>query len=201
MSEVLSGLAAFFALSTVAFGTQNALFGRSLGITRLITLTEESLDGVLRFCLTLTVVQTASAPLCWLANRYLQPFAFRTAVRPLVFLLITLFIARHIRILLRRFAPHKGDKIADVITPASINGCVLGTLLVCVSQNYLLWQYCAFSLGSGLGYLLAVLVVSEGQRKLNRREIPVSFRGMPVMMIYIGILSLAIYGLTGHMLA
>ena len=41
----------------------------------------------------------------------------------------------------------------------------------------------------------------EGHRKIDRRSVPASFRGMPVMLIYIGILALAVYGFTGHGLA
>ena len=52
-----------------------------------------------------------------------------------------------------------------------------------------------------MGYFASVLLVMEGQRKIDRRSVPASFRGMPVMLIYIGILALAVYGFTGHGLA
>ena len=52
---------------------------------------------------------------------------------------------------------------------------------------------------SGLGYGFAVLIVAEGERKMNNRKVPSTFRGLPIKLIYIGILALAIYGLTGHM--
>ena len=55
-----------------------------------------------------------------------------------------------------------------------------------------------FAIGSGLGYVLAVQVVAEGQRKLDHARVPEMFRGLPVTLLYIGILALAIYGLTGH---
>ena len=54
-----------------------------------------------------------------------------------------------------------------------------------------------FGFGSGVGYLVAVLVVDEGRRRLRSKDIPHIFRGLPSVLIYIGILSLAIYGLVG----
>ena len=45
--------------------------------------------------------------------------------------------------------------------------------------------------------LPAVLVVDEGRRRLRSKDIPHIFRGLPSVLIYIGILSLAIYGLVG----
>ena len=80
---------------------------------------------------------------------------------------------------------------------ATFNCCVLGTLLVAASQNYNLLQSIGFGFGSGVGYLVAVLVVDEGRRRLRSKDIPHIFRGLPSVLIYIGILSLAIYGLVG----
>ena len=59
-------------------------------------------------------------------------------------------------------------------------------------------QSLGFGLGSGLGFILAVLMVTEAQRKLRGRSVPEAFRGLPITLIYIGILALAIYGFTGH---
>ena len=43
-----------------------------------------------------------------------------------------------------------------------------------------------------------MLLVTEAQNRLRSQSIPAAFRGMPITLIYIGVLALAIYGLTGH---
>ena len=55
-----------------------------------------------------------------------------------------------------------------------------------------------FGLGSGLGYVLAVLLVTEARHRLRSKAIPKAFRGLPITLVYIGVLALAIYGFTGH---
>ena len=45
---------------------------------------------------------------------------------------------------------------------------------------------------------MAVLLVTEAQNRLRSQAIPSAFRGMPITLIYIGVLALAIYGFTGH---
>ena len=85
----------------------------------------------------------------------------------------------------------------DNLLTRCVHCCVLGTLLVAASQNYNLLQSIGFGFGSGVGYLVAVLVVDEGRRRLRSKDIPHIFRGLPSVLIYIGILSLAIYGLVG----
>lgn len=78
-------------------------------------------------------------------------------------------------------------------------------LLLCVTQvlvertqSFTLEQSMGFGLGSGLGYLLAVMLVTEADRRLRSEAIPEAFRGLPITLIYIGVLALAIYGFTGH---
>ena len=75
---------------------------------------------------------------------------------------------------------------------------VLGTVLVERTQSFTLAQSIGFGLGSGLGYLLAVMLVTEAGNRLRSKAIPEAFRGLPITLIYIGVLALAIYGFTGH---
>ena len=53
-----------------------------------------------------------------------------------------------------------------------------------------------FGLQEGLGFLLAALMLSAVRERLYDTEIPGSFRGRPAMMVYIGIISLAIYAVS-----
>lgn len=81
---------------------------------------------------------------------------------------------------------------------ATCSTAVLGTMLICANQNYTILQSVAFALGSGLGYVFAVFIVREGRRRLRSKAISSIFQGLPSSMIYIGVLSLAIYALLGH---
>ena len=84
---------------------------------------------------------------------------------------------------------------------ATFNTCLLGTLLISSVQNFNFAQTLGFALGSGIGYVLAVAVVMGGEKRLESEKIPAMFRGLPITLLYIGILALAIYGFTGHMAA
>lgn len=57
--------------------------------------------------------------------------------------------------------------------------------------------YCA---GASAGMVAAMMLVHSGRERLEFSDLPRSFAGLPITMIYIGILSLAIYGLIGHQL-
>ena len=58
--------------------------------------------------------------------------------------------------------------------------------------------FLGFGIGTGLGFPLATFFVRLAYKQLSSEEVPPSFRGFPITLIYIGIVSLAVYGLIGH---
>ena len=112
---------------------------------------------------------------------------------------VAFFIVLLLVVLLFRSSGAKD--IVAVLPMATFNTCILGTLLIGTTRHFDLLQTMGFALGSGVGYVLAVLVVREGARKLDNEDVPATFRGLPVTLLYIGILALAIYGFTGHLIS
>jgi len=92
-------------------------------------------------------------------------------------------------------------KIIYSLTGASINSAIVGTIILSLGRGFNLIETIGFALGSSIGYFLAMLLISEGERKIRHDQVPQNFRGLPVTLIYISVLALAIYGLTGHTMA
>ncbi len=201
MSSVLQATVSFFFCAVLAVFAQNAIFSRALGVSRLIKIVDDTANAV-AFGALLCVIQLLAAPMGYFANRLLRDFPYRRDVRPLVLILCSGVAYALVRLLARksRWLTNR-EEVLDMLPSATFNGAVLGAMLVSSTQNYSLAQTLGFALGTGVGYLLAVLLVNEAQRKLRGREVPGSFRGLPINLIYIGILAMAIYGFTGHMVA
>ena len=100
--------------------------------------------------------------------------------------------------ILRAVKGPRSGLLIRILPIAAVNSGVLGTVLVERTQSFTLAQSIGFGLGSGLGYLLAVMLVTEAGNRLRSKAIPEAFRGLPITLIYIGVLALAIYGFTGH---
>ena len=54
--------------------------------------------------------------------------------------------------------------------------------------------------GSCVGVMLSMLLLRSGKERLELSNVSKAFRGLPITLVYIGILSMAIYGLVGHKL-
>ena len=203
MMTVMQNLGTFAQYVLIAAFVQNAVFTRGFGVSRLVKLVGDSAVDSMIFCALLTLVQVISAPMAYYANRLLASpqYWYRSYLWPLVCIICALLAFFIVLAFITLVRPRNYKEIIAVLPMATLNTAVLGPMLISAVQSYNFAQTIGFALGSGVGYTLAVLIVTEGQHKLNSRKIPGTFRGLPINFLYIGILVLAFYGLTGHRIA
>ena len=190
MKEVVSSSAVFFSYALLAIVAQNAVFTRALGVSRMVQLVGDDRTSSALFGMMLCITQVLVAPVAFFGGRwFIAPLDNRAQLRPLVYIasIALVCLAEHLVLWLLRIVPL-----------AALNSGVLGTVLVERTQTFTLGESLGFGLGSGLGYVLAVLLVTEARHRLRSKAIPKAFRGLPITLVYIGVLALAIYGFTGH---
>lgn len=198
MSGVLHLVGVFFSYAVLAIFAQNAIFTRGLGVSRLVQLVGDKRTSSWWFALMLCITQVLVAPLAFYAGRLLAPLPNRAQLRPVVYLACIAVVCLFELVVLKLAKGPRSGQLIRILPIAAVNSGVLGTVLVERTQSFTLEQSIGFGLGSGLGYLLAVMLVTEAQNRLRSRAIPEAFRGLPITLIYIGVLALAIYGFTGH---
>ncbi len=198
MSEVLHLVGVFFSYAVLAIFAQNAIFTRGLGVSRLVQLVGDKRTSSWWFALMLCITQVLVAPLAFYAGRLLAPLPNRAQLRPVVYLGCIAVVCLFELVVLKLAKGPRSGQLIRILPIAAVNSGVLGTVLVERTQSFTLEQSIGFGIGSGLGYLLAVMLVTEAQNRLRSRAIPEAFRGLPITLIYIGVLALAIYGFTGH---
>ena len=194
----MDAVATFFGYAVLAVFAQNAIFTRGLGVSRLVQLVGDDRTSSWWFALMLCVTQVLVAPLAFYAGGFIAPLENRAQLRPLVYLACIAVVCLFELLVLRLVHGPRSGQLIRILPLAALNSCVLGTVLVERTQSFSLGQSLGFGLGSGLGYLLAVMLVTEASNRLRSRAIPSAFRGLPITLIYVGVLALAIYGFTGH---
>lgn len=198
MSDVLHLVGVFFNYAVLAIFAQNAVFTRSLGVSRLVQLVGDERTSSWWFALMLCITQVLVAPLAYFAGSFIAPLPNRAQLRPVMYLTCIAAVCLFELLVLKLAKGPRSGQLIRILPVAAVNSGVLGTVMVERTQSFTLEQSLGFGLGSGLGYLLAVMLVTEAQNRLRSRAIPEAFRGLPVTLIYIGVLALAIYGFTGH---
>ena len=200
MKEVVSSSAVFFSYALLAIFAQNAVFTRALGVSRMVQLVGDDRTSSALFGMMLCITQVLVAPAAFFAGRwFIAPLDNRAQLRPLVYIasIAVVCLAEHLVLWLLRSLPRR-SQLLRIVPLAALNSGVLGTVLVERTQTFTLGQSLGFGLGSGIGYVLAVLLVTEARHRLRSKAIPKAFRCLPITLVYIGVLALAIYGFTGH---
>ena len=82
-----------------------------------------------------------------------------------------------------------------------VNCAILGGVLFGVTREYPLIPIFIFSLGSGIGWWLAILLIAAIREKLTYSNIPKGLQGMGITFIITGLMAMAFMGLLGIDLA
>lgn len=189
----------FFVMAATAMFLENGVFSRALGASRMLQLVRHRKDFV-RFCAILTGMTTVSAAIVYPLSGFLREHGVPNYYWALFYVIIVSALYSGVYWASKRFFPNWFGKAKRLIGLATFNHALLGALFLGSGQNFSFVESVGFGLGSGIGFLLATLLVYEGKRRLELCSVPKAFRGFPVTMLYLGIVAMAMYGLVGHKL-
>ena len=178
---------------------ENALFMRALGTRRMLVLINKD-NKLFKFGYLLLIISIINTSIIWYVNLFLEKYEFYYMIMPFIFIFcmsISYIIAY---IIIKNFWPDFLERNLHLIISSNFNTLIFGSLLLTFSHNYEFIESIVFIIGTQIGFIIATLLVIEGNKRLKISNIPKSFKGLPINLIYIGILSLAFYGLVGHLL-
>lgn len=203
MKEILklifdfSGQALGFSLLAIFF--ENVIFTRAIGTSTSLFIVRKKIN-LFRFGTILVAMTTLSSFLTWLVYPLIKTSPYKYYITPILYVLIIGFVYIMILLFCNKFLYHHKKEINRIIHITAFNCAVLGLLLLSSNFNFSLAGFIGFGIGGGIGFCFATYLISISYKKLNSKDVPTSFRGFPLTLIYIGILSLAFYGLIGHQL-
>jgi len=115
----------------------------------------------------------------------------------LVFIAVIAGFVQLVEIILERTSPRLHAALGVFLPLITVNCAVFGTLLFALIKNYTLAAGAVFGLGSGLGWMLAILLLAGLRERLRDADVPESLRGVGVTMIVTGIMAMAFAGFAG----
>jgi len=189
--------AQFFVTALTAVAVENAVFARALGINKTVLFMKSPKMGIL-YGAVLTWMGVLSSFLVAIVNVLLEG---RTGIMYIRAPLFSICVAA-VYIVTYLVAHKWKPKLFQIIKPAlpvcTFNTALFGAFYISSTGSYHFLQTVGYTLGTGVGYTLALLVIYFARKRLAISPVPRSFRGLPILLLYIGLLSLAIYGLLGH---
>ena len=145
-------------------------------------------------------VLTVTAPVNWLIyHKLLAPGALAWAGLAgvnLSYLKLILFIAtiaaivQALEMIIDRFSPGLYTNLGVFLPLITVNCAILGVSLFMVERAYTFTETVVYSIGSGVGWALAIIAMATIRHKLRYADIPESLQGFAVNMIITGLMSI-----------
>ncbi len=116
-------------------------------------------------------------------------------VWPVALLATVLLVLTGTYQLSRLFGRAAAAQTSKTLPVAALNTALFYALLHTAAQSLSFARAMGYALGAGLGYVAALLIVLYARKRLAISPVPRSFRGLPILLVYLGLVSLALYGL------
>ena len=99
--------------------------------------------------------------------------------------------------ILKRYMPALHRSLGVYLPLITTNCAVLGVTILNIDEGYTFLETMTNSLGSGLGFMLAMVMFSGVRSTMEGSDIPKSFKGLPITLIAAAITSLSFMGFGG----
>lgn len=189
-------IAKIVSAAMVSVFVQNAIFDRAFGSNVGIYASRKN-STVIGFTLGITAMTTLASIVSFFVDQAMLPTEFGWLFMPLIYsaVISVLYILGLLG--LWRFFPKIFRKIRKYVHLAIFNCAVIGALFLNSNYGSDIWSYIGYGFGTGIGFFLACFLLNIAHEKLDSDKIPRIFRGYPIMLVYIGVISLAFYALAG----
>ena len=196
----MNSLVNFFFIIVTAAIVENVVFARALATSHLMDRTRDFRNVLLLGGL-MAIISGLSAIFIWLIKGLAIFDNLRAYYLPLIYLACISVVYVLVCLALKKWRPEGFVALGSLLSGVAYSGAVFGIQIIASNEHFGFADTFAYAIGGALGVTIALLMIISARERLNFSAVPRSFAGLPILLIYIGILSLAIYGLIGHQLA
>ena len=121
----------------------------------------------------------------------------------LTFLAFILFIGtiaaatQVVEMAVERFLPALYSTLGVFLPLIAVNCVILGGSLFMQERNYTLAESAVFGVGSGAGFMIAIVAIAAIREKMNYSDVPAGLRGLGITFVTAGLMSVAFMMFSG----
>ena len=99
--------------------------------------------------------------------------------------------------ILKKFVKPLYQALGVYLPLITTNCAVLGVAISNIDNGYSFVQSMACALGTSIGFLVAIVILAGIREKSENNNIPVAFRGTPMVLLAAGLMSIAVSAFNG----
>jgi electron transport complex protein RnfA len=131
----------------------------------------------------------------WVLNTYILDRA--PYLRLIAFIVVIASLVQIVEMVIRKVSPKLFRELGIYLPLITTNCAILGLAIFQTNRGYGLAQGLAFAVGAGLGLTLALVLMASIREQTELSSVPAIARGMGLVLIIAGTLSLAFMGFAG----
>lgn len=189
-------ITSLLAISLGAILTNNFIFAQFLGICPFLGVSKKS-DTAIGMGLAVTFVMGIASAVCFGVNKLLIALDLGY-MQTVAFILVIAGLVQFIEMFLKKSMPSLYTALGVYLPLITTNCAILGTAngaVVFNSYNFI--TTFAVSVATGVGFLVAILLLAGIRAKTDKADIPKCFKGFPITLVTAAIMALAFAGFAG----
>jgi len=174
----------------------NFVLAYFLGLCPFLGVSKRS-DTALNMGLATTFVTTLTAVITWLINRYLLERYNLLFLQNVTFILAIAALVQLVEMFIKKTSIALYRSLGIYLPLITTNCIVLGLALFAVIREYTFIESVFFGAGAGVGFTIALVIMSGIREELEFADVPEVLRGAPITLLMAGMLALAFMGFAG----
>ena len=189
----ITGLLSIF---LAAILTNNYILSKFLGICPFLGVSKK-LDTAVSMSAAVIVVMVVATAVTWpIQTLLLDPLGLGY-LQTIVFILIIAALVQFIETIMKKNMPPLYQALGVYLPLITTNCAVLGVTTLNISSGYNYIESLINSFGSGVGFLVAMVLFAGVRGRLETADIPKSLQGLPITLVSASIVACSFLGFGG----
>lgn len=161
-----------------------------LGVSKKVD-TAMGMGAAVAFVLTLATIVT------FLLQQYVLIPLHIEYLQTISFILVIASLVQMVEIILKKISPPLYQALGIFLPLITTNCAVLGVAILVIQKQFSLIESVVYAFSTAIGFALALIVFAGLREQLALTNVPKGMRGMSIVLITAGLLSLAFMGFSG----
>ena len=161
-----------------------------LGVSKKVD-TAMGMGAAVAFVLTLATIVT------FLLQQYVLVPLHIEYLQTISFILVMASLVQMVEIILKKISPPLYQALGIFLPLITTNCAVLGVAILVIQKQFSLIESVVYAFSTAIGFALALIVFAGLREQLALTNVPKGMRGMSIVLITAGLLSLAFMGFSG----
>ncbi len=168
----------------------NFILTQFLGLCPFIGVSK-NVESAIGMGFAVTFVMSIAALATWAIQNFILVPLHIEFLQTISFILMIAALVQFVEMFVQKSSPSLYKALGIYLPLITTNCAVLGIALIAVRSNYNAIESFVAGLAAGLGFLLAILLMSTIREKLDSEWVPKPLRGTPIAFITGGLMALA----------